>query len=279
MKGASDNVAKTLSVAVMSGKGGVGKTNLSLSMGQALHKSGNSVLLMDCDLGLANMDILLGLSPEKNLQDLLRPDVTPADVVVPIESSGLDFLPAASGVPELVEMDEDMQAVLFGKLVELVGAYEFLILDLGAGINKTVLSFAVMTQMRVVIVTPEPTSLTDSYALMKVLKQQHGIDDFLIVVNQASPSEAKQTFERLFGACQKFLGITIRMLGAVRHDKSVVEAVRHQTPLMKFAPASNAAKDIAAVAAKFERFRQDNLELIAATPPLKGFPDLHDRGA
>ena len=103
------NQNKTLSVSVMSGKGGVGKTNISLSLGYALHKTGNSLLLLDCDLGLANLDVLLGISPDRNLQDLLRPEVKPADVVVTIEKGGFDFLPAASGVPELVEMDEDMQ--------------------------------------------------------------------------------------------------------------------------------------------------------------------------
>ncbi len=268
------NPNKTLSVSVMSGKGGVGKTNISLSLGYALHKTGNSLLLLDCDLGLANLDVLLGISPDRNLQDMLRPEIKSSDVVVSIETGGFDFLPAASGVPELVEMDEDMQDLLFRKMVQLIGNYNFLILDLGAGINKTVLSFAAMTQMRVVVVTPEPTSLTDSYALMKVLKQQHGVDDFLVLVNQASPQEAKQTFERLSAACQKFLGITIRSLGSIRADRNVVEAVRRQTPLMKYAPNTEASKDISAIAAKLERFRKDNLELIAATPPLKNFPDL-----
>ncbi|EPR42355.1 Cobyrinic acid ac-diamide synthase [Desulfovibrio sp. X2] len=273
------NSNKTLSISIMSGKGGVDKTNISLSLGYALHAEGKGVLLLDCDLGLANLDVLLGLSPDKNLQDLLRPEVNSGDVVVNIEPGGLDFLPAASGVPELVEMDEDMQDLLFKKLVQLIGGYDFLILDLGAGINKTVLSFAAMTQIRVVVVTPEPTSLTDSYALMKVLHQHHDIDDFLVLVNQATPAEAKQTFERLSAACKKFLGITIRSLGSVRSDKSVLEAVRRQTPLMKYAPDSEAAKDVSGLAAKLERFRSDNQKLIAATPPLKNFPELGAPGA
>ncbi|WP_029895270.1 MinD/ParA family protein [Desulfohalovibrio reitneri] len=269
-----ENTNNTLSVSVMSGKGGVGKTNIALSLGYAMRSRGHPLLLMDCDLGLANLDVLLGISPERNLQDLIKPDIFPKEVVVALEQGGFDFLPAASGVPELVEMDEDMQDILFRKLVRLIGDYRYLLMDLGAGINRTVLSFATMTQMRVVIVTPEPTSLTDSYALMKVLHQQHGIDDFLIVVNQASQSEGKQTFERLHAACQRFLEINIRHLGTVRSDPAVLEAVRRQQPLMRYAPGSDAAKDLTAIATRLERFRQDNLDLIGQTPILRSFPAL-----
>lgn len=109
------NPNKTLSLAIMSGKGGVGKTSISLNLGYALYQAGLKTLLMDCDLGLANLDVLLGLAPEKNLQDLLKQDTKTADVAVAVEQNGLDVLPAASGVPELVDMDEDMQNVLLEK--------------------------------------------------------------------------------------------------------------------------------------------------------------------
>ncbi len=264
---------KTLSISILSGKGGVGKTNLALNLSYSLHNAGRNVLLMDCDLGLANVDVMLGISPERNLQDLLQSHYSSKDVVVSLENPGFDFLPAASGVPELVEMDEDMQAVLFEKLTGLINRYDYLILDLGAGINNTVLSFAAMTQVRLVVVTSEPTSLTDSYALMKVLNSQHGIKDFLIVINQAeSPAEVKQTFERLHAACAKFLGINIRLLGSVRHDPTVTEAVRRQKPLVRFAPQCNAAKDIGNVATKIARFRADNLEALSTRPALRPFP-------
>jgi flagellar biosynthesis protein FlhG len=267
------NRNKTLSLSIMSGKGGVGKTNLALSIGYGLFKAGNPVLLMDCDLGLANLDVLLGLSPEKNLQDLLRPDVGARDVLAAIEPGGLDFLPAASGVPELVDMDEDMQETISGKLTDLLGNYAYVILDLGAGLNQTVLSFASVTHLRLVVVTPEPTSLTDSYALMKVLFTQYGIEDFYVVINQAeSPAEAKQTFARLHAACLKFLNINIRLLGAVRHDPTVTEAVRRQTLLMKFAPSAPASKDILGLAKSLERMRRERLDSLADEPVLKKFP-------
>lgn len=269
------NPNMTLSVAVMSGKGGVGKTSISLNLGYALYSAGLRTLLMDCDLGLANLDVMLGITPEKNLQDLLKHDIKTTEVSIPVEPDGFDVLPAASGVPELVEMDEDMQNVLLSKIVELAGSYNALILDLGAGISRTVMTFASMAQLRLVVVTPEPTSLTDGYAVIKVLATEHGVRDFLIVVNQVeSKKEADQTFKRLSEACKTFLGIEIRNLGNIRDDRNVSEAVRRQKALLKIAPSSPAAQDITALARKFMRYRTDNAEAIAERPVLKHFPDL-----
>ncbi|WP_147821387.1 MinD/ParA family protein [Salidesulfovibrio onnuriiensis] len=268
------NKNNTLSLAVLSGKGGVGKSNIVLNLGYALYQARKTAMLMDCDLGLANLDVLLGISPEKNLQDLLRSDAPVDDVLVPIEDDGLDILPATSGVPELVEMDEDMQDILFKKLVSLAGDYDFLLLDLGAGISNTVMAFASITQLRIMVVTPEPTSLTDSYAVIKVLATQHGVKDFLVIVNQAtSSSEAKTTFDRLNAACQNFLGIELVNLGHVRQDNNLIESVRKQRPLMSFAPKSPASQDITALAQKLMRYREDNRARIAGRPVLKDFPD------
>lgn len=268
------NPNKTLSVSIMSGKGGVGKTSISLNLGYALYDAGLKTLLMDCDLGLANLDVLLGLAPDKNLQDLLRADTVTRDVAVAVEPGGLDVLPAASGVPELVEMDEDMQSVLLKKIVELAGGYNALLLDLGAGISRTVMTFAAMTQLRLLVVTPEPTSLTDGYAVIKVLATEHGVKDFLVVVNQAeSKREAENTFKRLAQACKTFLGIDVQNLGYIRDDRAVSDAVRRQTALLRHAPHSPAAQDIISLSRKFLRYRSDNAEAIANRPILKSFPE------
>ncbi len=265
------NDNNTLSLSIMSGKGGVGKTNIVLNLGYALHNAGKTAMLMDCDLGLANLDVLLGISPDRTLHDLLQTGVDAEDVLVSIEE-GFDMLPATSGVPELVEMDEDMQDILFRKLVNLAGEYDYLMLDLGAGISHTVLSFAALTQLRIVVVTPEPTSLTDSYAVIKVLTTQHNVKDFLILVNQAtSAAEAKQTFERLAAACKNFLNIDVRNLGFIHQDATLVDSVRHQTPLMKFAPNAKASKDINMLAQRIMRYKEDNKERIAGRPILKDF--------
>lgn len=268
------NDNNTLSLAIMSGKGGVGKTNIVLNLGYALQQAEMTAMLMDCDLGLANLDVLLGISPERNLHDLIQTGVDAEDVLVSIED-GFDMLPATSGVPELVEMDEDMQDILFKKLIKLAGEYDYLMLDLGAGISHTVLSFAALTQLRIVVVTPEPTSLTDSYAMIKVLVTQHQVKDFLVIVNQAtSPGEAKQTFDRLAAACKNFLNIELRNLGFIHQDPKLVESVRQQTPLMKYAPEAPASIDIRSLAKKIMHYREDNKERIAGRPILKDFPSM-----
>jgi len=268
------NPNSSLSVAILSGKGGVGKTNLALNLSYALFRASHRVLLMDFDVGLANVDVLLGLSPEKNLQDLFRSEVTADEVMLPVEAGGFDFLPAASGVPELLEMDDDMREILFQKLNSVLGAYDYLMLDLGAGISQTVLSVAAMSHIRVLVVTPEPTSLTDSYAVIKVLHTQYGISDFHILVNQVdSPADTQATFNRLATACQHFLGFDPILLGGVRTDPALPDAVRRQVPLMRHAPRSPAAQDILGVAVKLHRVRQNRLEALQNMPVLGNIPE------
>jgi flagellar biosynthesis protein FlhG len=267
------NPKTSLSVAILSGKGGVGKSNLALNLSYALFRAGHRALLMDFDVGLANVDVLLGLSPEKNLQDLFRPEITAAEVVVPVEPGGFDFLPAASGVPELLEMDDDMREILFQKLNASFAAYDYLMLDLGAGISQTVLSVAVMSHVRVLVVTPEPTSLTDTYAVIKVLHTQYGITDFHILVNQVdSPADTKATYGRLSAACQHFLGFAPELLGGVRSDPALPDAVRRQIPLMRHAPRSPAAQDILNAAVKLHRIRQSRQETLRNMPVLGKIP-------
>jgi len=189
---------------------------------------------------------------------------------VPLAKEGFVFLPSASGVAELVELDEDVRALLLGKLEALFRQYDFLLLDLGAGISPTVLSFAAMPQERIVVITPEPTSLTDSYALIKVLCTQHQVRNFQIIVNMAeSDKEAKSAFNRLAQACERFLTLPISLLGVVHRDPMVTESVRHQVPFMKFAPTCQAAQDIREIAKKIIERRIKLRDLISRTPILK----------
>ncbi|UJX40033.1 MinD/ParA family protein [Desulfovibrio sp. JY] len=267
------NPRSSLSVAILSGKGGVGKTNLALNLSYALFRAGHKVLLMDFDVGLANVDVLLGLSPEKNLQDLFRPEIKAEEVMLSVEEGGFDFLPAASGVPELLEMDDDMREILFHKLNNAFGDYDYLMLDLGAGISQTVLSVAAMSHVHVLVVTPEPTSLTDSYAVIKVLHSQYGISDFHVLVNQVgSAADTKATYGRLASACQHFLGFTPELLGGVRSDPSLPDAVRRQIPLLRHAPRCPAAQDILASAVKLHRIRQSRQEALQSMPVLGKLP-------
>lgn len=258
---------KTLSVSILSGKGGVGKTNLALNLAFCLHKGGHPLLLMDCDMGLANLDVLLGLAPEHTMYDLLESDIEPQSIVVPIEQGGFDFLPAASGLTDLIEMDNDTRELLFHRLLPVFDGYDYLFMDLGAGISPTVLSLGAMSDMRVVIITPEPTSLTDSYALIKMMHAQHGVDDFHVIVNQTeNPGEVKQAFQRLAAVCDRFLGISPVLLGGVSYDKALPEAVRRQTPLMRMNHKSPAAKDIFSIAVKMQRHRAAIVHTLGQSP-------------
>lgn len=267
----------TMSVAVLSGKGGVGKTNLALNLALALYNSGFKSLLMDCDMGLANLDVLLGITPEGNLQDVLLGEAKIESVLHAVKPEGLDVLPAASGVPELNDLKPDMRDLLLSRLAPLLGKYDYIFMDIGAGISDTVQTFASMASLRIVVITPEPTSLTDSYALIKVLNKRFGLTDFRIVVNEAtSGTEAKRAFEKLSGACRHFLKFDLGYLGSVRMDKKLQEAVCRQQPLMNFAPGSPAALDIQGIAMKLQSIRIGLLDWLAVNEILRIMPNRVD---
>lgn len=263
----------TMSVAVLSGKGGVGKTNLTLNLAFALHQSGFKALLLDCDMGLANLDVLLGITPEGNMQDVLLGEAK-IESVLHVIMPGLDVLPAASGVPELNDLTPDRRELLLTRLAPLLGKYDFVFMDLGAGISDTVQTFAAMAAVRLVVITPEPTSLTDSYALIKVLNRRFGLDQFRIVVNEVtSAKEADRAFDKLAGACRHFLGIEPKLIGHVRLDKKLPEAVCKQQPLMAYAPGSPAAQDIQAISVKLQNLRLKMLDWLAEHDILNVLPN------
>ena len=260
----------TLSVAVLSGKGGVGKTNIALNLACALYQTGFKILLVDCDLGLANLDVLLGITPQGNLQDVLLGETPLREVLFPVEPDGFDVLPAASGVPELSEMKAESHNVLLSRLEPLLEKYDYVFMDTGAGISDTVQAFAAMAAARIVVITPEPTSLTDGYALIKVLHGRHNLRDFLVLVNQAaSAREAGSVFDKLAGACRHFLHLEPVFLGHVRQDKKVTEAVCRQEPLLRYAPGCPAAQDLQALAAALQRARLGMAETLSGRKILR----------
>lgn len=261
---------RTLSLSILSGKGGVGKTNIALNLAFGLHQLAQNTLLVDCDLGLANLDVMLGIAPEGSLHDVLNRDVRVEDILFNLGDRGLDLIPAASGVTDLLDFDEDQQDQVVRRLDGILKRYNFLILDIGAGISRTVQAFACMTHHRVVVITPEPTSLTDGYALIKVLSTQKKIQDFHIVVNMvASEKEANLGFERIRAASEKFLGISPNFLGYVHHDKVVSESVRKQKPFFQVGPKSVAARDIMNIAGRLADLRNASKDTIASSVPLR----------
>jgi len=238
-------------ISVTSGKGGVGKTNLSVNLACMLAEAGKRVVLLDADLGLANVDVMLGLTPEKNLFHLFQEGAQLKDILLPTPY-GFSILPASSGVAEMLELHTGQKLDLLEAMDALEDSIDFLIVDTGAGINENVLYFNLAVQERLLVLTPEPTSLTDAYALIKVLKAEHGVQRFRVVVNMAkSMAAAKEVFSKLHNACDHFLsGISLDLVGVVPLDPGVRKAVVRQIPFAVMTPNGPAATALRSVARK-----------------------------
>ncbi len=233
-----------LMVCFSSGKGGVGKTSLALNTAMCIAQKNRSVLVVDGDLGLANIDVMLGLSVETTIKDVLAYGGDPLSAVVYPEPN-LGILPASSGVPELVTFDVDKQYLLAETLKFIATHFELVIVDTAAGIGPSVLWFNSFVHKNVVILTPDPTSITDAYALMKVLSQRYQKKFFHILINQVTgKKEAKKIFEGLAKVCERFLRIRLEFLGLVPKDKIMSKAIKEQVPVIRLAPDSNIAKSI-----------------------------------
>ncbi len=221
-----------LVVSITSGKGGVGKTNLSVNLAVELAKRGKRVVLLDADLGLANVDVLLGLTPQKNLFHLFHEGANIRDILFPTPY-GFSILPASSGMSEMLSLDTGQKLELLEAVDALEKEVDFMLVDTGAGINDNVLYFNLAAQERLVVLTPEPTSLTDAYALIKVLKTTHGVEHFKIIINMAQDMRmAKDVFSRLYQACEHFLSnVSLDLVGIVPRDITVRHSVVHQLPI------------------------------------------------
>jgi flagellar biosynthesis protein FlhG len=236
-------------ISVTSGKGGVGKTNVSVNLALCLGRLGRRCVILDADLGLANVDVMLGLTPERNLFHVFHEGVSLSDILLPTPY-GFSILPASSGISDMLSLSTGQKLELLEAVDVLEDSIDFLIVDTGAGINDNVLYFNLAAQERLVVVTPEPTSLTDAYALIKVLKLRHGVDKFRILVNMAkNEKSAKDIFVKLYNACDHFLtGVSLDFLGAIPQDKSVRQAVIDQQPFCSQSPDSEACLAIQRVA-------------------------------
>lgn len=231
-------------IAVTSGKGGVGKTNIAANLGYMLAKMKKRVLLLDADMGLANIDVILGLTPRYNLSHVLYGEHTLAETVIH-GPGGMLVLPASSGIQELAEMTGPQKAILIGEMSAYGEHMDFIIIDTSAGISSNVMYFNTAAHEIIVVVTPEPTSITDAYALMKVLYQKHDRKRFRLIVNMAKDAwEAKSVYHRLSVALGHFLHIGVEYLGFIPEDAKMADAVRCQQPVVLLWPSSPAAKSI-----------------------------------
>ena len=239
-------------ISFTSGKGGVGKTSTVVNVALALAEAQNNVLLIDADLGLANIDVLLGVKPSYTLEDLFEGRRTLEEIMIP-GPNGIRIIPAASGVESMVNLDSSRQMLLMQALSALPYTFDYVLIDTGAGIGIDVLYFNAAASEIVCIVTPEPTSLTDAYALIKVLSTQYGEEEINILVNNvSSEAESKQTFLRLYKAVERFLHVKLNYLGFVPADSSVREAVQSQRALLELFPSSPAGLAISALARRMD---------------------------
>ncbi len=227
-------------IAVTGGKGGVGKSNLVINLAVALGRWGRRVLVVDGDLGLANLDVLLGLVPQRNVEHLVRGEATLEELLVE-GPRGIRVLPAASGVPDLSRLDEVTRGRLLGSLAAGAELADDVLIDTGAGLGDTTLALQLAASRVLVVTTPEPTSLVDAYATLKVLWSADPHKPVDLVVNAAeNDDEAQRAHEQIARAARHFLGREPGTLGPVYRDPKVGEAVRRQRSLMELYPTSRA---------------------------------------
>ena len=237
-------------IAVTGGKGGVGKTNVSLNMAIAMAQQGKRVLVLDADLGLANVDVMLGLRVRKNLSNVLDGTADLRDILVE-GPAGIQIVPATSGTRTMVELTEREHASLIQAFSELQGDFDVLIVDTAAGIGNTVVSFARASQDVIVVVCDEPTSITDAYALMKVLSRDQGVFKFKVVANMVrNLRDGQVLFNKLTKVTDRFLDVAIELSAIIPFDENLRQAVRKQKAMVVAHPKSPASLAIKALAKK-----------------------------
>jgi flagellar biosynthesis protein FlhG len=240
-------------IAITSGKGGVGKTNIVANLGFALSQLGKKVLILDADFGLGNLDVLLGVAPKYNISHVIRGDKTIEEILE--EGPGkIKILPAASGIQELTQLTHDQKMQFFTHLDRLIDDIDILLIDTAAGISSNVMDFNVMAHEIIVVVSPEPTSITDAYALMKVLSLKYAEKSCKLLVNQvASPREAQDVFRQLDLVTDRFLDIRIDYFGCVLRDDNLTRGVKHQRLVSDLYPESKASRCFSELAKRMSK--------------------------
>lgn len=246
------NITNARVIAVTSGKGGVGKSNLSVNLALEFTRMGKKVIILDADFGLANVEVMFGVIPEYNLSDLMFKGKEIKDIITE-GPEGVGFISGGSGIANLVNLDQDQVKRIVNKMTDLEELADIIIIDTGAGIAPSVMEFLISSPETIIVTTPEPTSVTDSYALLKALSmnEDYRKDECSIkmVANRVdSEGEGHNLYEKLNAVVSKFLGIHLEYLGSIPQDSNVRKAVMKQKPVTIVYPASSAARHFKKIA-------------------------------
>tara|TARA_R110000850_G_scaffold181438_2_gene306770 strand:+ start:23 stop:865 length:843 start_codon:yes stop_codon:yes gene_type:complete len=235
-------------IAVSGGKGGVGKTNVSLNTAISLAKLGKRVLVLDADLGLANVDVMLGLRVQRNLSHVLSGECELDDIIIQ-GPAGINIIPATSGTQSMVDLTPSEHAGLIRAFSDMQTKFDILIVDTAAGISDMVLSFCRASQDVLLVVCDEPTSITDCYALMKLLSRDHGLFKFKVVANMVrSPKEGQQLYAKLSKVTDRFLDVTLELVAVIPYDENIRKSVRKQQAIVEAFPDSPASVSLKSLA-------------------------------
>jgi flagellar biosynthesis protein FlhG len=243
-------------IAVTGGKGGVGKTNVSVNLGVAMSEMGHRVMLLDADLGLANIDVMLGLHPKYDISHVLSGERSLEEVVIE-GPSGMRVIPGASGIQALAEMGATEHAGLIRAFSDMSGELDTLIVDTAAGISDTVLSFSRASNEIIVVVCDEPASITDAYAIIKLLNRDYGHQRFRILANMVrSAQEGRDLYNKMCRVTDRYLDVMLSFMGAIPYDDNLRKAVRAQRPVVQAFPRSRVAQGFRNLAKKVESWPQ-----------------------
>ncbi len=248
-------------LAVTSGKGGVGKTSLSVNLAIELAKKGQKVVIFDADFGLANVEVMLGIRPKYNLLDLIHNEKSIQDIIVN-GPMNIGFISGGSGVSELASLSHDNIKLLITEMVKLDRMYDVVIIDTGAGITDSVMEFVNVSPEILLVVTPEPTSITDAYSLLKVLRRKESFNPLYKTINVVSnritgDEEGIEIYDKMNTVSSKFLNTKLRYLGGIPQDKNAPMAIIEQKPIVMAYPNSPAAKAIGELANKLMNGEQE----------------------
>lgn len=220
-------------ITIASGKGGVGKTNIVVNLAIACSRLGKKVLVLDADLGLANIDIIFGLNPKHNIEEIISGEKELSEIIID-GPEGIGIIPASSGVQSLTQLTEGQKIHLLNEFDTMEKDYDILLIDTGSGVSSNVTYFNIAAEERLIVVTPEPTSITDAYALMKIMCREYGIKNFHLLMNMVTDEyQAKSVYDKLTTVMEKFIReISIEYAGFIPRDNLLQKSVSNRVPVL-----------------------------------------------